>query len=218
MGYQQIEIPEGYSLFTVTFKDITETTFDIQNIIPYDADGVEIASNSKIMLQKMDDTGTYLTTYNYRKGRGGWCAGNTLVEAGTVTLKDGEAVCLNNKYGSVIKVQISGQVELRPQTTLAKGYSLVGNMTPATIDLQDMIPYDLDGNEIALNSKVMIQKMDSDGAYLTTYNYRKSRGGWCAGNTLIETGDVTFTPGEAFCLNNKYDTAIVLKFKSPIAQ
>ena len=213
VGYQQITVPTGYSLFTVTFSEVcnSDGTFNINCIKVYQ-DGAEYASNNKVILQKMDSTGTYLTSYNYRMSKGGWCKTNTLQE--NVTLVNGEAVCINNVTGADIQLQVSGAVNINPWSAeIPTGYSLCGNMTPKTININDIVPYQ--NNEIyPSNNKVVLQKMDSTGTYLTSYNYRMTKGGWCKTNTLQE--DITLEPGEAFCLNNVTGAPITLKFKSPV--
>lgn len=205
----------GYHLFTVTFGEVGNTngTFNINGIKVYQ-NGEEYASNNRVLLQKMDESGAYLTVLNYRKSKGGWCQNATLQES--VALKDGEAVCLNNNTGADIQLQVSGEVKIEPwSSTLPTGYSLCGNMTPTTININDIVPYQND--EIyASNNRILLQKMDSTGAYLTVYNYRKSKGGWCQNATLQE--GVTLEPGEAFCLNNNTGDAISLKFKGPISE
>jgi hypothetical protein len=217
VGYQQVTVPTGYSLFTVTFKNVDNGEYDLQNIVPYQ-NGAIYAVNNKVVVQKMDTAGAYLQTYNYRQGKGGWCKSLTFVGNGVVTFKDGEAMCVNNTTGAPIQLQVSGQVSLEPWSyEIPTGYSLIGNMTPAEIDMQDIIPYDLNGQVIAVNNKVVIQKMDSTGAYLQTYNYRQGKGGWCKSLTYAGTGVLVFAPGEAACINNQTGAPIKLKFKSPIA-
>lgn len=219
VGYQQITIPQGYSLFTVTFKEVSGGNYDIQGIVPYTADGAIVTANNRVAIQKMGADGGYLTVYNYRNARGGWCQGSTYLGTDAVLFADGEAMCINNTTGADIKFQVSGAVELSPQSSaLGTGYSLVGNMTPATIDIQDIVPRDAEGNVITANNRVSIQKMGTDGGYLTVYNYRSARGGWCQGSTYVGTSAVTFAPGESFCLNNTTGSTVILDYKSPMAE
>ena len=217
MGYQQITVPTGYSLFTITFSGLTSETYDIQDIVPYQS-GATLTSNAAIGIQKMDNGGAYLQLYVYRANKGGWCKGLTLQSRGAVTFANGEAMCINNTSGAEIQLQVSGQVVLEPWSAeLGTGYSLIGNMTPAQIDIQDIVPYDLDGNVITTPAVVGIQKMDSTGAYLQLYVYRANKGGWCKGLTYQAPGTITFEPGESACLNNTSGAGIKLKFKEPVA-
>ena len=169
-------------------------------------------------LNKMDDTGTYLTTYNYRKSKGGWCQNANLKD--DITIKNGEAVCLNNTSGSPLVMRMSGQVELTPQSyILPAGFSLLGNMTPVTINLNDVVPYYMvDGEWVVYPTinKIRLNKMDVSGTYLTTYNYRQAKGGWCQNAALQQ--NITLNPGEAFCINNTSGVEIQLRYKSPIVK
>jgi hypothetical protein len=222
VGYQSVEIPTGFSLFTVTFENVDGGEYDLKNIKLLDENGAAIeSSNGKVRIQKMDSTGAYLTGYPYRTTRGGWCSGNTLLADGAVTFKSGEAFCVNNGGDTKVQFQVSGSVTIAPQSTsiAAGGFTLIGNMTPQTIDLKSIVPMKEDGSAIETsNGKIRVQKMATDGAYLTGYPYRTTRGGWCSGNTLLADGAVTLAPGESVCVNNGEDFAIVFKFPSPISK
>ncbi len=212
-------MPVGYSLFTITFKEIGGGNFDLKNITVLDAEGNAITSNGKIKIQKMDATGAYLTSYPYRSTRGGWCSGNTLLDDGAVTFGDGEAFCVNNSESAAIKFSVAGAVNFEPTTITipAGGYTIVGNLTPVTVDLKDIVPVLTDGSALtSSNGKIKAQKMDTLGAYLTSYPYRTTRGGWCSGNTLLDDGAVTLAPGESICVNNSGEDDIVFKFPNPV--
>ena len=175
---------------------------------------------AKIKIQKMDVGGNYLTIYNYNTlGGRGWCQGMTSIDDGAVTFADGESFCVNNGQGATITFRISGEVSIEPQTaTLPEQFSLTGNLTPMTVDLTDIIPCDVNGNTLTSSmAKIKIQKMDADGNYLTIYNYNTLGGrGWCQGMTALTKGQVTFAPGESFCVNNGQGVPIILKFPSPL--
>ena len=168
----------------------------------------------------MDHEGAYLDpSLNYRSSKSGWCNKSTLVT--DVTLSYGETVCLNNIAGEPKDLQISGTVELTPTSkAFSSGYSLAGNMTPVTINMNDISVYYRSSPEaewelFTSNNQVFLQKMDAEGAYLDpSYNYRSSKSGWCNKSSLVT--NVTFEPGESFCLNNISGYEIQLRFKSPI--
>ena len=213
VGYQQITIPAGYSIYTVTFQDVSGEAYDIQDIVP------QIADKNKVYAQKCAADGSYTTLYNYRPDKSAWYQGIKALTS-SVTLFDGEALCFNNKYDTDVTIQVSGKVAIAPWSgAVPSGYTLVGNMTPATIDLQDIVPYDCGETPaiIADKNKVYIQKCGTDGSYLTLYNYRPDKGEWYQGIKAVGRGAVTFAPGEAACLNNKYETAVQLKFPSPVS-
>ena len=209
-------------MFTATFKDVsTANTFNINGIQIYNTDGTVYDVNNRILLQKMDGEGYYLDpAYNYRSTKGGWCNKANLVT--DITLRSGEAVCLNNGSGAAKKIRVSGQVELNPISfTLPTGFTLMGNMTPATINMNDItVYYKPDGSSeweiYPTNNRVTLQKMDSEGYYLDpAYNYRSTKNGWCNKANLVT--DVEFAPGEAFCINNGTGSEIQLRYKSPVS-
>ena len=210
VGYQRISIPKGFSLYTVTFKNVAGGNYNVQDIIPYVGDA-QLSGMNQVTFQKCDLTGSYGTTYGWLPVRGGWCQGMTKVT--DVTLSDGEAVCFNSKVDDVT-IQVSGAVEITPvSVSLSTGFNLVGNMTPVELNIQDIIPYVGDAQLTGMN-QATLQKCGTDGSYGTTYGWLPVRGGWCQGMTKVT--DVTFLPGEAFCINVKVN-GVQLKFKSPVA-
>lgn len=220
MGYQQVRIPDGFSLFTVTFKEVGKDAFNINGISVKNTDGSAFTANNQVFLQKMDAGGNYLDpSLNYRSSKGGWCNKSTLQT--DITLASGEAVCLSNITGEEKDLLVSGEVELTPiSKTFGDGYFLSGNMTPVKINMNDISVYyrtapDADWQIFASNNQVFLQKMDKGGNYLDpTYNYRSGKNGWCNKSTLVT--DITFEPGESFCLNNISGFEIQLRFKKPI--
>ena len=219
VGYQTIKIQPGYTLFTVTFKDVNKAEYDIQDVKVLNADGTDYASNNKIKVQKVEESGNYGTTYNYRLSKGGWCQANTFIGADIVKLADGEGVALHNGDAVDVYLQVSGAVNLNPVSTPipATSYKIIGNPTPSTIDIQDVIPYI--GTEVcSANNKVKIQKVKINGDYDTTYNFRLSKGGWCSAATFIGRDVLKLEPGEAIAVYNGEASAITLKFPSPISE
>ncbi len=219
VGYQNITVPSGYSLFTVTFNDINGGNFDIQGVKVLTAAGEAYTVNNKVKFQKVAPNGAYGTIYNYRLSKGGWCQAATLVPAGTVTLADGEGVALYNGESTSVILQVSGSVNLEPVSTAvsASSYQIIGNLTPVTVDIQDVIPYI--GEAIcSANNRVKIQKVGTDGSYGTIYNWRQAKGGWCQAATFIGRDAVTLAPGEGLAVYNGEAEAITLKFPSPISE
>lgn len=209
-GYQHISIPKGFSLYTVTFKNVGGGEYDVQNIIPYVGEA-QLTGANQVTFQKCDKDGYYGTTYGWIQARGGWCQGMT--KATDILLASGEAVCFNSKVDGVT-IQVSGEVELIPiSKPLTVGYNLVGNMNPCKINIQDIIPYDGE-SQLSGANQVTFQKCDTEGNYGTSYGWLAARGGWCQGMTKVT--DVFLEPGEAFCINCKV-AGVVLTFKSPVA-
>ena len=203
----------------MTFKDIGGAEYDIQNIKVLTTEGTDYAVNNKVKMQKVSAAGEYLTAYNYRLSKGGWCQAATYVGTGAVTFADGEGVALYNGDTSALVLQVSGAVNLAPVSTEipASSYKIIGNMTPVQVDVQDVIPYI--GEEIcSANNKVKIQKVGTDGEYGTAYNWRQTKGGWCQSATYIGREAVTLNPGEALAVYNGELSAVTLKFPNPISE
>ena len=215
VGYQQITVPNGYSLFTVTFKNVGGGDYDAQDIKP-DTD-----TNGKIYIQKLEASGEYANnTYNWRANKSGWCKSLALQDRGVITFTDGEGMVVNNTTGSEVVFQVSGEVVLQPWTGLCPvGYTLIGNMTPVEIDAQDIIPYLADASGVSeTNGKIYIQKLETSGEYAdNTYNWRYNKNGWCKSLSLQGRGVITFKPGEAAVLNNTTESPIKLKLPSPVS-
>ena len=114
VGYQQIEIPNGYSFFTATFENITDTDFNLSEIACKQADGSEwLASGSgtkkssgAVSVRKIATNGAYGTQYKYwsTKTPVGWYDGDTLIEGDTVQFEPGEGfiVYCGNSNGAQI--------------------------------------------------------------------------------------------------------------------
>ena len=203
----------------MTFKDVTEATYDVQNIKVLNADGSDYVANNKVKINKLAAEGEYGSTYNYRQSKGGWCNGATYISTNVLTFADGEGVALLNGDTTDLYLQVSGAVNLSPvsMTVPAASYSIIGNMTPATVDIQSVIPY-IGESICSNNNKIKINKIGADGEYGATYNWRQAKGGWCTGATFIGTGVLSLAPGEAVAVYNGEDAGITLKFPSPISE
>ena len=241
MGYQEIEIPTGFSLLCVTFKNVSGGSFDIQDMQIY-KDGVKYEQSiARLQIQKMlldgDNEGYYddEQVYNWKKrsGRTGWWKGNTTYCEGDykVTLDAGEGLSVNNTSGGTLTLRVSGEVELTPWSMeIPTGFSLIGNMTPVTLDLQDAKVYMADKTTLYEQSiaRVQVQKMlidgDNEGYYddEQVYNWKKRSGrtGWWKGNTTYCEGDnaVSLAPGEAVSINNTSGNPLYIKFKDPVTK
>jgi hypothetical protein len=136
-----------------------------------------------------------------------------------VTFASGEGVALYNGDSAALLLSVSGGVKINPVSTAipAGSYQIIGNMTPVTVDLQDVIPY-IGDVVCSANNKVRVQKVTSSGSYDTLYNYRLSKGGWCRSATVINRNEVTLAPGEAVAVYNGEASAITLKFPTPISE
>ena len=258
VGYSSITVGEGFHLFTATFEDCAGDEYKLNDIKILNEDGtpwdVQSTTETACFITKMttDGKGAYDSTkmYNYCHyyrakptvlDRGlGWYvgAGNTERVTDDITIKNGEGISINNTAGKTIKLQFSGAVTLTGRSCkVGTGYSLVGNLTPVEIKLNEVVILKDDGTPWDVQSTTetacFITKMTTDGkgAYDSTkmYNYCHyyrakptvlDRGlGWYvgAGNTERVNDDITIPAGEAVSINNTSGADIIVVFPSPIA-
>ena len=130
VGYQEITVPNGYSMFTVTFKNPTNTVFDIKDIVVLNSAGLEMnddnstspsrRSRNKIAIQKMNaTTGGLYTDHDYyftSKSNAGWTDGGVALAAGQLTLANGEGIAISSSQGENVKFRVSGEVVVTPVT------------------------------------------------------------------------------------------------------
>ena len=262
MGYSSITIQPGYHLFTATFEDVAGNEYKLNDITVLNEDGTvwdeKSTTVSACAIQKMttDGLGYYDSTkmYNYRhyyspvpppsgvdKGLG-WYVGSGSGSRVTddITIKNGEGISINNTAGKDIKLRFSGAVTLTGRSfKVGTGYSLVGNLTPVDVKLNDVVILKADGSvwdeKSTTVSACAIQKMTTDGFgyYDSTkmYNYRHyyspvpppsgiDKGlGWYvgSGSGSRTTDEIIIDAGEAVSINNTSGADIIVVFPSPIA-
>ena len=232
VGYQNLPVGNGFSIFTPTFKSVSGSSVDLNSISFLQSDGTAFATSGKtgvckgkLQIRKINADGSYATGYGWYSTLGGWSNdGVTIIEDGTVTLADGEGFALNNILGSTCLIRVSGEVELAPRNAVATGFSLMGNSTPCTIDLTRVSFLKGDGTAFATSGKtgvckgkLQIQKINSDGSYAAGYGWYSTLGGWSNdGATVVESGVVTLAAGEAFAINNLLGEAAIMVLPSPV--
>ena len=170
VGYQNIDINNGYQFFTVTFEnmDTTATTFNLSDIKVKKADGSDwlrtgAAANScngAVRVRKVSSNGAYGQEYIYY-GKNtadtfgpGWYVGqretdgSNLVIGDAITLNAGEGLIVySGKSDAAAKFLISGNVKLTAMSCdVVNGYSFGGNCTPATLNLADIACTKADGS------------------------------------------------------------------------
>ena len=236
MGYQNITVTSGFSIFAPTFKDVTAETYDLTDILPLHQDGDEFGTsgsrrcNGAIKINKINSTGNYTTTYSFytMPAKSGWYDGDTKVEAGDVVLTKGEAILVNNLYKSMpVLFRVSGEVDLVPTNVIPAGFALYGNSTPVTVNLSAIAMLHQDGDPFGksgarrCNGAIKINKISTGGNYTTTYSFytMPTKSGWYDGDTKIEGDAVTFAPGEAFLINNLYKSMpVLIKLPSAVVE
>ena len=202
VGYQQVPVTTGFVLFTPTFKGIGVDSMNLSDIKIVKADGSASEVMGSVAVQKMDSAGAYLDSYLYFEGIG-W------TDSDGVTIKTGEAICVNNDAGETVYFRVAGQVDLENKNAVDSGFVLWGNSTPVTVDLEDVTIVKADGTASEVMGSVAAQKMDDTGAYLDAHLYFEGIG-W------TDAAGITLAPGESLCINNDSGETVYLKVPSPI--
>ena len=118
VGYQTLTIPQGYSMYCVTFKGIGDTSYDCTNIKLLNSAGKEMnddnttspsqRSRNKVVFQLLDSTTGNVTDtpyrYNSQSGKG-WCEVSTPLTEGQMMLQPGQSFYLNNTQGDTVYLQ-----------------------------------------------------------------------------------------------------------------
>lgn len=222
VGYQNVNIPSGYSIFTATFKNVSAASIDLTTIVPKTPAGADITGDNKVQVFTLDTDGNYGETIIWcPKTAGGWSAdsGETKIAEGKVTIANGQGFAVYNNLkvnGSGVEATknatsspsvfvVSGEVDLVCANTVPSGYSVNGNSTPVAIDLNQIVPQTPAGVDISGDNKVQVFTLGTDGNYGETIIWcPKTAGGWSAdsGATKIADGEVVFEPGVGFAVYN----------------
>ena len=148
------------------------------------------------------------------------------------TLVSGEGVLVNNKMDTPVTFFVSGEVELVPGYLIAKGWSIYGNNTPTDLTLADIRVCNQYGKEF---DNIYIEDWTGPGEYGEDADHYcegdvkccKLKGGKCEVDATMsytsfdnEGWGVRKTTqlkaGEALLFNNKMETPVFIKVKSPI--
>jgi hypothetical protein len=238
VGYQNIDIPSGYTIATATFKDVAGTGFKLSQIQPLHQDGNEFGTsgsrrcNGAIVVNKISADGNYTKAYSYftLATKLGWYDNDGVKVEGEndVDLVNGEAILVNNGYkDQPVLFRVAGEVDLVCLNNVPAGYALFGNSTPVTIKLSDIVMLHQDGEPFGTsgsrrcNGAIVINKISAEGNYTDAYSFftLATKQGWYdnAGTKIEGENDVTFAPGEAFLINNGYkDQPVKIQLPVPI--
>ena len=223
VGYQDVEVINGYSLFTVTFKNIGETeTFDLNTLVPKTPAGVDISGDNKVQIYVLDSAGNYGDTIAWcGKTLKGWSkdSGATKIADGEVTIGNGQGIAVYNNLkvnangveatknatASSLIFLVSGKVDLTCANVAVSGYSVNGNSTPVTIDLTSIVPKTPAGVTVSGDNKIQVYLLDDAGNYGDTIAWcGKTLQAWSkdSGATALATGEVILVPGKGFAVYN----------------
>ena len=158
VGYQQIVIPPGFSVFTPTFTKVAGVTKNtLDDIKVLNADGVEfdgvryqdtILDRLHRCLGKVSVNKVYSAVDDERGVDAGdmmpsmsWTTGSGMAKWGDnkdVELFNGEGIIVNNELKTNVIFQIAGEVALDPVINVPTGFSVLGNFTPVPMTLEDI--------------------------------------------------------------------------------
>lgn len=124
VGYQQITIPQGWAIYTTTFKNVDSSDLDLTSLYFLRADGTPFATSGKtgvckgkIKIQKINANGSYATSYGYYStiantdGKAWTQDGSTAIAADVETIKAGEAFAISNDTGAQVIMVLPSPVK-----------------------------------------------------------------------------------------------------------
>ena len=215
VGYQNKSVRQDLSQQVCTFDQIGVAggVLDIQKLIPVDSEG-DYIGDGDINIQFITYLGKLSTSYAYY-GEGEYYAGihtgagwydEDEDELADYTFAAGEGFQV---YGaSACRFQYSGEVNMaETDVPFRLGLSFQANVRPTSVNIQDIIPVDGDGDYIG-DGDINIQFFTYLGKLSTSYAYYgegeyydgiHTDAGWYDEDE-DELADYTFTAGEGFKL------------------
>ena len=170
VGFQDYPLVQGYNLYSPVFESLNET-MSLQEL-KIKGEGVTGSGANNISL--LDSDGVYQGSYGWwlpddgtGEEEGCWFDGdNWCVIEDTVAAGQGFYIFANDEG---LSIQSSGSVKLTAYSKdLAKGYNLVGNCSPADLDIQQI---KLVGETVTGSGANNICLLDSDGVYQGAYGW-----------------------------------------------
>ena len=215
VGYLNADVRQNLSVQLPTFEGVGSEGIDIQKIIPVPAEGEDLESGD-YTIQIFNDVGRVTTQYMYVLGEDidgldlddgyadGWYEEDweTFVEK---TLDVGEAFKVYaGKAGGTF--QYAGEVHGEAiSVPVRQNLSAQGNIRPAAVDIQSIIPVVAEGDDLESGDFTM-QIISDTGRVTTQYMYVLGEDiddgyadGWYEEDweTIAEK---TFAPGEGFLM------------------
>ena len=219
-GYQQVNVPAGYYVFTPTFKNIgADQKFDIKTLKPILPAGAQVANNQKVSIFVLDAAGNYGASISWYGKKEMWTIdGVNAIADGEVMVGAGQGIAVWNTVkvnettgaevakGGVttpIHFLVSGEVDLECRNLVPAGYMLNGNSTPVSINLKNVTPRLPSGLAVANNQKVSVFKLDSAGNYEASISWYGKSGMWTKdGTNPISDEEGVLAPGCGFAVWN----------------
>ena len=190
---------------------MTGGALDIQKLVPVDENG-DYIGDGDINIQFITDRGKFLNSFAYygvgelseEQTVAGWYDEDT-EELADYTFAAGEAFQVYG--GSACKFIYSGEVNMaETDVPFRKLLSFQANVRPASVDIQDIIPVDGEGEYIG-DGDINIQFFTDRGKFTKSYAYygvgelseEQTVAGWYDEDSE-ELAEYTFAAGEGFKL------------------
>ena len=178
VGYQNKEVRKLLSQQIVTFDKIGVDGIDIQGLLPVDGDGAYVGGG-EVTVQFINDRGKVTGSYSYY-GKdeyddgfaAGWYDEGT-DELADYTFENGEAFMV--LAGEACNFTYNGEVNmLATYIPCRKLLSVQGNIRPAAVNIQTLVPYDsTDEADQAYvgGGEVTVQFTNDRGKVIGSYSY-----------------------------------------------
>ncbi len=209
VGYQTKDVRKNLSQQVCTFDQIGVTggALDIQKLIPVDGEG-DYVGDGAVHIQFISALGVKQIAYGYYGDdeyddgmKAGWVDEDN-DELATYSFNSAEAFLVSSS--TACNFQYSGEVNMaETDVPFRKNLSVQANIRPSTVDLQDIIPVDGEGDYIG-DGAVHIQFITALGVKQTAYGYYGDdeyddgmKAGWVDEDN-DELIDLTLSAGEGF--------------------
>lgn len=180
VGYQENTVPEGYSMITPTFVNVSGGDYAIDNLILIGVD------DTKATVQVVNKDGTWGTRgvwFNaYEELPAGWFTDASGETPADIMLEPGQAVFFKTTEKGA-SFQTAGQVAEDITIELPVGYSMIGNSTPLEMPIDSLTLIGVD------DTKATVQVVNADGSW-------GARGVWFNAYEELPSGWFTDASGE----------------------
>ena len=208
VGYSQTDYRKKYTLVVPEFDKVGAAGLDVQTIKPVNID-MDDYGEGDINIQTFTDLAEMSQKFYWfdanvsETGVSGWhnAAGDTLA---TKTFTKGEGFMLYMPAAGGA-LNVSGEVNLDEVTIpCRKKYTLMGNIRPVSVSIQDIVPLDVDMDDygegdINIQTFTDLAEMSQKFYWFDENVSETGKSGWhnAAGDTLSTK---TFAPAEGFML------------------
>lgn len=194
VGYSNAAMENGFRLYTPMFQAVDCDTYDIQELIPENADSYQ---SGEITIQTLDALGNQGSVFLSWWGDGWY---DTNDETPSIPLKKGEAIWISSPNESVT-LRCCGEVfSGNVLSDTAAGFVAIGNPFPVPYNLQNLVPLTAEGDAAPyVSGEIYLQTLDTLGNQGSVF---LSWWGDAWYDTADETPAINLQPGEAIWLSS----------------